>query len=170
MIEKLKVLRERLKKLGQRPSMQFPSASPVVIEAIELVERYGAMCEAMYLMMAADGRVLNVEREVLRGALDVLSEGAVRTAHMEAMLDASARASAVQGTERRIEEVIGALQGEPVRAELVVLLCAAVALADGTVDPKEERLFQRFADGLGLGEQRALALLGQLEEQIPPTK
>ncbi len=165
-LEQLESLRERLKTLGQRPSMQFPSASPEVVEAIELVERYGPMCEAMYLIMAADGKVLNVEREVLRGALDVLSEGNVRTAHMEAMLDAASRASASQGTERRLEAVVEALRDDPIKAELTALLCAAVAVADGKVPDVEERLFERLAEGLGLGQQRADELLADLEQQM----
>ncbi len=165
-LEQLEALRERLKALGQRPSMQFPRATPEVIEAMELVERYGPMCEAMYLIMAADGKVLNVEREVLRGALDVLSEGSVRTAHMEAMLDAASRASASQGTDRRLEAVVESLRDEPIKAELTALLCAVVALADGRVHEDEERLFERLAAGLGLGQQRAEELLAQLEDQI----
>ena len=62
-----------------------------LIEAMDILEQYGALCEALYLMMAADRRVLNVEREVMRGALDIVSDGRVRTAHMEAMIDAAAR-------------------------------------------------------------------------------
>jgi uncharacterized tellurite resistance protein B-like protein len=166
----LEKLRERLKVLGQRPSMQFPSATAATVEAIDTLERYGPMCEAMYLMMAADGRVLNVEREVLRGALDVLSEGEVRTAHMEAMLEAAARASALHGAERRFEAVIVALQDEPVKAELVGVLCAAIAVADELVTPQEQALFQRLSARLGLGEQRVEELLEQLSQDAALTR
>lgn len=162
-VETLEALREKLKTLGQRPSMQFPSASLKVVEAIAAVERYGIMCEAMYLMMAADGRVLNVEREVLRGALEILSEDQVRTSHMESMLDAASRASAIHGTERRIQAVVDTLSQEPrVKAELVVVLCAAVAVADGQLTPEEAALFERFRDGLGISQNRADQLIGQL--------
>ncbi|HEX2735819.1 MAG TPA: TerB family tellurite resistance protein [Polyangiaceae bacterium] len=162
MVAELEKLRERLRALGQRPSLSFPNASPAAVEAIALLERYGPMCEAMYLMMAADGRVLNSERAVLRGALEILSDGEVRTAHMEAMLDAAARASASQGPTRRLEAVIVALQGEPVKAELVLVLSAAVALADDLVTPAERHLFERLSEGLGVGEERVAQLLTQL--------
>lgn len=165
-LKRLEVLRGRLEALGQRPSMQFPSASPAVVEAMGVVEKYGPMCEAMYLIMAADGRVLNVEREVLRGALEVLGEGEVRTAHMEAMLDAAARASAHQGTEQRLAAVIESLAGDPIKAELTALLCAAVALADGELPPEEEKMYERLAAGFGLAEQRADELLAELEHQM----
>jgi ABC-type protease/lipase transport system fused ATPase/permease subunit len=85
------------------------TTSKELIDALRLVEQWGPFCEAMYLMMAADRRVLNVEREVLRGALAVLSGETVRTRHMEAMLDAAMRKVATEGTERRLAKVIEAL-------------------------------------------------------------
>lgn len=168
-INKLEGLRDRLERLGQRPSMQFPSASPAVIEALGVLETFGPMCEAMYLMMAADGKVLNVEREVARGALEIVGEGRVRSAHMEAMLDAAARASAQQGVDARLASVLSALQGDPVMAELVTVLCAAIAVADREVKAEEQALFVRIADGLGIGEARLGELIAQFEEKAADT-
>lgn len=149
--------------------MRFPAASLEVMEAITSVERYGIFCEAMYLMMAADGKVLNVEREVLRGALEILSENQVRTAHMEAMLEAASRASATQGPERRLGAVVEALQHEPrVKAELVVVLCAAVAVADGAVTEEERALFEHLQNALSIADERAEQLLGQLLRDSRP--
>src|SRR3954467_13631915 len=116
----LEPLRDQLRARGQRPSMVVPAGPQTtqeLIDAMRLVEEWGPFCEAMYLMMAADRRVLNVEREVLRGALAVLSGETVRTRHMEAMLDAAARKVGAEGTERRIEKVIEALRDHPARAE-----------------------------------------------------
>lgn len=159
---KLESLRDQLKARGRRPSMVFPSASPQVIEAVELLEEYGPMCEALYLMMAADRRVLNVEREVARGALDVLSDGRLRTVHMEAMLDSSARRVAERGEDRCLADVIESLRSDPVRAETTVLLAAAVAAADNEITPEEHALLDRLARGLDLGEARANELLEEL--------
>lgn len=161
-VEKLTALRDRLKQLGTRNSMRFPSASLDIVEVMTTLENYGPMCEAMYLMMAADGRVLNVEREVLRGALEIVAKGQVRTAHMEAMLDAAARASAREGTERRLESVIESLRDDPVKSEMAVVLCAAVAAADDKVTEDEHSLFERLASGLGITEQAANRLLNDL--------
>lgn len=161
-IDKLEALRGRLKQLGERPSMRFPTASPDIVEVMTMLERWGPMCEAMYLMMASDGKVLNVEREVLRGALDVISEGQIRTAHMEAMLDAAARSVAAEGVEERVTAIIQALGNEPVKAELAVVLCAAVATADGKITDEEKQLYDDFAEGLQIGEERANELLAEL--------
>jgi hypothetical protein len=161
-VEKLEGLRDRLQQLGTRNSMRFPSASLDLIEIMTTLEKYGPMCEAMYLMMASDGKVLNVERAVLRGALEVIGKGQVRTAHMEAMLDAAAKASANQGTEKRLEAVIEALAGDPVKSEMTVVLCAAVAVADDKVTEEEHRLLERLASGLGITVQAADRLLSDL--------
>src|SRR5690606_3166309 len=130
--ERLEELRRRLQASGRRPSMLFATTSPAVLEAIQLVEEFGPMCEALYLVMVADGRLLNVEREVLRGALDVLSAGRIRTAHMESMLDNAARRIAEHGAEALLNNVIGALEEDPARAEATVVLAIAVAAADGS--------------------------------------
>ncbi len=162
----LEELRDKLQRRGQRPSMIMPSANPNIVEAIQIVEEYGHICEAMYLVMAADRRVFNVEREVLRGALDVLSNGRVRTAHMEAMLDASARRAATEGEEKRLKKVVEALRDDPVRAETTVLLAAAVAAADGHIAPEEQAMFSALAKGLEIDEDRANELLAQLTSKL----
>jgi tellurite resistance protein len=166
--ERLLALRDELQTRGQRPSMVFPSAEPQVVEAVHIVEEYGALCEAMFLMMAADRRVLNIERQVLRGALDVLSDGRVRTAHMEAMLDAAAKKLAEQGVERRRQRVIDTLRDDPVRAEVTLVLAAAVALADGKIVPEEHELFAALAKGLELEQSRADAILAELMGGLTP--
>jgi len=133
-----------------------------VAEAMAVVQEYGDMCEAMYLMMAADHRVRNVEREVMRGALAILSEERVRSAHMEAMVDASARRVARHGEEACLNRVIESLRCDPVRAEVTVVLAAAVAVADEMVTPEEHALLHRLVVGLELGEERARAILDEL--------
>jgi tellurite resistance protein len=162
---KLEALRDQLRSRGQRPSMLIPTASANLIEAMEIVEEFGALCEAMYLMMLADRKVLNVEREVLRGALDVLSSGRVRTAHMEAMIDAAARRVAEEGEERRMQRVVDVLSEDPVRAETAVVLAAAVAAADGRITKEETAVLDALARGLGLGPERANRILEELTTQ-----
>jgi tellurite resistance protein len=160
--QKLEELRDRLQQSGKRPSMILPVSAPNVIEALHVVEEYGLMCEALYLVMAADRRVLNVEREVMRGALDVLSDGRVRTAHMESMIDAAARRIADQGEAERLNRVIDSLQDDRVRAEATVVLAAAIAAADGVITPEEQAMLDRLADGLGVSQIKADQLLDSI--------
>jgi tellurite resistance protein len=145
--------------------MVLPSAAPNVVEAVEIVEEYGDLCEVMYLVMIADRRVLNVEREVLRGALDILSNGRVRTAHMDAMLDASARHIGKLGEEKCLARLIEVLRTDPVKAETTVVLAAVVAVADGDLTPEEEELLQKLATGLEIDEVHATQILEELSSR-----
>jgi tellurite resistance protein len=165
---KLEPLRDRLRARGQRASivMKIDSTSTELIDALRLVEQWGAFVEAMYLMMAADRRVLNVEREVLRGALAILSNEAVRTRHMEAMLDAATRRVAAEGAEARLAAVMESLKEDPARAETAVLVAAAIAAADDRVVPEEHALLARMCEGLGVDEARAHEILMGLEQQL----
>ena len=158
---KLDPLREALRERGARPSMVInmkagwcasAQNATELVDALRLVEEWGAFVEAMYLMMAADRRVKNVEREVLRGALLLLSDDRVRTRHMEAMLDAAMRKVMAEGPEKRLAAVIEALQGNPARAESAVVVAAAIAAADQRVVPEEHALLAELARGLGVDE------------------
>ncbi len=74
---------------------------------------YGPICEAMYLMMSADGKITNDEREVLKGALRNLSGDTVRSVHIEAMLEQAAENVAEQGRDARLKDVIAHLHEDP---------------------------------------------------------
>jgi tellurite resistance protein len=155
------------RRLNTMPSFKYIDASHAVLaETMAVVEEYGPLCEVMYLMMAADHRVVQAEREVLRGALDLISEGKVRTAHMEAMLDAASRQLAAEGVDVRLAKVVRKLKRDPARAELSVALAAAVALADEKIVPEEQDLFMRLIRALGISEERANEILQQVEQSI----
>jgi DnaJ-domain-containing protein 1 len=162
--DKLDPLREALRERGARPSIVVPSMANTqeLVDALRLVEEWGAFVEAIYLMMAADRRVMNVEREVLRGALLLLSEDRVRTRHMEAMLDAAMRKVMSEGPEKRLATVIEVLKGNPTRAEMTLVVAAAVAAADLRVVPEEHALLTELARGFGIDEARAEALLDEM--------
>jgi tellurite resistance protein len=142
--------------------MVFPSTAPNVLEAVALVEEYGAVCEAMFLVMAVERRMLNVQRQLLRGALDVISGGRVRTAHMEAMLDAASKRLAADGLEKRILRVVESLIDDPARAETTVVLATAVAAADGKVTEEEQALLDRLTRDLGVDSSRLTDVLREL--------
>jgi len=166
--ERLEHLRDSLRQRGQRPSIVItgPRTSAELLEAMSIVEEYGPICEAMYLMMSADSRVVNSEREVLRGALDVLSGGRVRTIHMEAMLDAAARRLGTEGRDARLAKVIDQLEGDTARAEAVVVLAAAVAAADSKIVPEESAVLDAMFKGLGIDAKRANELIESLDADI----
>jgi tellurite resistance protein len=170
--DKLEPLREALRQRGARTSIVLPNVSNAaeLVDALRLVEEWGAFVEAMYLMMVADKRLKNVEREVLRGALLLLSNERVRTRHMEAMLDAAMRKVMVEGPEKRLAAVIEALQGDSAKAESAVVVAAAIAAADLKTVPEEQALFAELVRGLGIDEARAEKLLGEMADEAKGKK
>ncbi len=127
---------------------------------------YGPLCEAMYLMMSADGKIEGPEREVLKGALRNLSGDGIRSVEIDALLDAAGKNVADEGREARMQEVVKALQSDPARAEVAFVLAAAIAFADNAIADEENELLNQFAEGLGIDEARANELLDDVESDL----
>jgi tellurite resistance protein len=161
-------LRDQLRARGQRPSVAAtdPNMSPEDVELLNLVAEYGPVCEAMYLMMSADGTVGAEEREVLKGALRNLSGDTIRTAHMERMLDTAGKNVKEQGRTARLDEVVNALKEDRARAEVAFVLAAAIAFADNAIADEENETLNSFAEGLGIDEARANQLLDEVEADL----
>ncbi len=164
----LQRLRDQLRKRGQRPSVALPGPplSGDAAQAMLAVAEYGPLCEAMYLMMAADGRVTNDERDVLKGALRNLSDDQLRGDQIEALLEAAAKQVAERGREERMKEVILALHEDPARAEVAFVLAAAIAFADNAIADQENETLNDLAEGLGIDESKATQLLDSVEADL----
>ncbi len=163
----LQRLRDQLRERGQRPSIAVGGGvSAEVAEGLAISAEYGALTEAMYLMMSADGHVTDDEREVLRGALRALSTETIRGVHIEALLDAAAKQVAAQGREARLADVIAQLGTDPARAEVAFVLAAAIAFADNAIADQENETLNALAEGLGIDETKATALLDGVEADL----
>ena len=143
-----------------------PSLSPEAVELQAIMAEYGPLCDAMYLMMSADGAVGDEEREVLKGALRNLSGDAIRTAHMDAMLEAAGKRVADEGREAVMSDVVGQLHEDKARAEVAFVLSAAIAFADNAIADEENETLNAFAEGLGIDEARANQLLDEVEADL----
>jgi uncharacterized tellurite resistance protein B-like protein len=166
-------LRDQLQTRGQRPSVAFGDISKMTPDAAELLTvtaEFGPICEAMYLMMSADGSIGDVERDVLRGAIRNLSQDAVRTVHIDAMLEQSSKAVAEQGRDARLREVIASLQDDPARGEVAFVLAAAIAFADNAIADEENETLNLLAEGLGIDDSRANELLDSVEKDLSDRK
>ena len=160
-------LRDQLSARGQRPSMAGPpNMSPEAAELMAIIAEYGPLCEAMYLMMSADGKISNDERDVLKGALRNLSGDTVRSVHIEAMLDEASKNVAEQGRDARLNSVVEQLHEDPARAEVAFVLAAAIAFADNAIADEENETLNAFAEGLGIDESRANELLDSVEADL----
>jgi len=162
-------LRDQLRTRGQRPSVALGDLANMTPDAAELVAvsaEFGPICEAMYLMMSADGKISDDEREVLRGALRNLSEDSVRTAHIDAMLEDAAKKVAAEGRDARMREVVAQLHDDPARSEVAFVLAAAIAFADNAIADEENDALNLFAEGLGIDDSRANELLDSVEADL----
>src|SRR5271157_1337030 len=97
-------LRDQLRMRGQRPSVAIGDAplTPDEAELATMAAEYGPICEAMYLMMSADGKISDEEREVLKGALRNLSGDTIRSVHIEALLERATKNADAEGREARL--------------------------------------------------------------------
>jgi tellurite resistance protein len=162
-------LRDQLRARGQRPSIALTDGGNISPEAAELLgvaAEYGPICEGMYLMMSADGKITHDEREVLKGALRNLSSDTIRSVHIEALLDQAAKHVAEQGRDARLREVIAHLHEDPARAEVAFVLAAAVAFADNAIADEENETLNALAEGLGIDDSRANELLDSVEADL----
>lgn len=155
-------LRDRMLERGARPSLLGVeiSAAPMAGEAAQVDAQLGPICEAMFLMMTADGRIDDVERDLVRGALREL-DPRIRTRHVDAMMDESARRLEREGRAARLTAVAAALDEDPVRGEIAFVLAAAVASVDGQIDASESCLLDELARALGIDEATAAELLDE---------
>ena len=144
--------------------------NPETVEMLNIVAEYGPLCEAMYLMMSADGKVGNEEREVLKGALRNLSGDTIRSSHIESMLDDAGKRVVDEGREKRMKEVVASLQEDKARAEVAFVLAAAIAFADNAIADEENETLNTLAEGLGIDEARANELLDDVEKDLGSQK
>ncbi len=142
-----------------------PGATPDEAETAMLKAEYGPLCEAMYLMMTADGEISTEEREVLKGALRNLSGDSLRSALIEAMLE-DAAGKADEGRDKRLGEVVEMLSHDEARAEVAFVLAAAIAFADNAIADEENETLNALAEGLGIDEDRANELLDAVEKDL----
>jgi uncharacterized tellurite resistance protein B-like protein len=157
-------LRDQLLATGRRASVAADSVEGM--EAARLSEEYAPLCEAMYLMMSADGDVSADEREVLRGALRNLSADVLRTSDIDALLDGARARVEGEGRDARLTAVASELSEDRARAEVTFVLAAAIAFADNAIAHGENETLDALADLLGIDEARAESLFDDVERDL----
>jgi tellurite resistance protein len=160
-------LRDQLRAAGQKASVDVRvGEAPSAEDEALLVAEYGPFCEAMYLMMSADGEVAIEEREVLSGALRNLSGGTLDGDLIAKMLERATAAAETDGRDVRLEKVVADLAKDNARAEVAFVLAAAIAFADNAIADEENETLDQLADGLGIDEARADVLLDAVEKDL----
>lgn len=164
-------MRDTLLQTGRRPSAVVSNAyetlaregllSPEEAGALNRVEPLG---ECMFLMMSADGRVTDHERDAVRGAIRGLTDDLLRSGTIQVMLESFERRLKEHGRDQRLHEIAEELSDDPAEAEAAFALAAAVALADDEVADAENEFINQLAEWFGISESRSTEILDQLEE------
>ena len=135
--------------------------SPEEAHALNRVDPLG---EAMFLMMSADGKVADEERDAVRGAIRGLTDNLLRSGTINVMLENYAKRLAEQGRDARLQEIASDIAEETSEAEGAFALAAAIALADDEVTEEENEFINQLAEWFGIAPGRASEILDQLEE------
>jgi tellurite resistance protein len=164
-------LRDALLQSGRRPSTVMSSAYEVLTRQGMLTPQESAaltrvdpMAETMFLMMAADGKVADAERDAVRGAIRGLTDNLLRSGTIKVMLEVYEQRLKEQGRESRLQEIAETLAEDQHEAEGAFSLAAAVALADDEIHDEENSLINQLAHWFGISKERADSILDQLEE------
>jgi len=160
-------LRDQLRAAGQKASVAVrEGTAPSEADAELLMTEFAPLCEAMYLMMSADGEISTEEREVLSGAMRNLSNAALDGDLIEKMLEQATARGEAEGRKARMAAVIDSLAKDKARAEVAFVLAAAIAFADNAIADEENDTLDSFAEGLGIDESRADELLDAVEKDL----
>jgi tellurite resistance protein len=164
-------LRDALLQSGRRPSAVMSSAYETLTregllspEEASALNRVDPLAEAMFLMMSADGKVADEERDAVRGAIRGLTDDLLRSGTINVMLENYAKRLAEQGRDARLEEIASEIAEETSEAEGAFALSAAVALADDEITQEENTFINQLAEWFGISPDRASEILDQLEE------
>ncbi len=164
-------LSEALLQSGRRPSVVLSSAYETLTregmlspEESAALTRVDPLAETMFLMMSADGKIADEERDAVRGAIRGLTDNLLRSGTINVMLENYEQRLAEQGRDARLHEIAEEISEEPSEAEGAFALAAAVALADDEIAEEENEFINQLADWFGIAEDRATEILDQLEE------
>jgi tellurite resistance protein len=163
-------LRDALLLSGRRPSLVESSAYETLARMDLLnpqeraaVTRVDPLAEVMFLMMSADGRITEEERDVMRGAVRGLTNDVLHAGTINVMIETYAKRLAAEGRDNRLWCISEELADTPAEAEAAFTLAAAVALADRSLADEEEALIHQLTQWFRLTPERAQQLLDQLD-------
>ena len=164
-------LRDALLQSGRRPSMVTSSAYETLTregllspDEVGALNRVDPLAETMFLMMSADGKVTDAERDAVRGAIRGLTGDGLRSGTIKVMLENYEQRLKQEGREERLRQIAETIAEEPTEAESAFALAAAVALADDEVADEENALINQLAEWFGISPERSAQILDQLEE------
>ena len=164
-------LRDELLQRGGRKSLAPELGESVLArgsaaEVQAIMQRVAPLCEVLYLLMVADGESDADEQDLLRGAIRALTDGALRTSAIDALLRRFEGALLAHGREQRLAQVAAQLTADREDAEAAFMLAAVMTIADRSSSLVERAMLAELRELLGISPQRAQLLLGAARESL----
>ena len=164
-------LRDALLQSGRRPSTILSPAYETLTrqnlltpQEMTALSRVDPMAETMFLMMAADGKIAEAERDAVRGAIRGMTDNLLRSGTINVMLENYEKRLKEQGRDARLQEIAEEIADDSHETEGAFSLAAAVALADDEVADEENAFINQLAEWFNITPERAHQILDQLEE------
>ncbi len=160
-------IRDHLLAVGQeKPSTAAKSGDMThPLEGDDEAKRlFDAVTEAMFLMIASDEKIEDVERNAFRGGLRELTANEMPDGLIEQFLQRFEGSLKSEGLQPRLAAVCKVLKDSEEAAEAAFVLMAALAFADDEIADEENALLNSLAGQLNISETRAGELLDQLEQ------
>ena len=164
-------LRDALLQSGRRPSTILSPAYETLTrqsllspQEMTALSRVDPLAETMFLMMAADGKIAEAERDAVRGAIRGMTDNLLRSGTIKVMLENYEKRLKEQGRDARLQEIAEEIADDSHETEGAFSLAAAVALADDEVADEENAFINQLAEWFHITPERAHQILDQLEE------
>ena len=124
-----------------------------------ILHRVAPMAEVLFLIMSASG-VNSVEEHVaLRGAVRTMTDSALASPTIDAMLARFSESLMDEGFEGRFATVAAQLAADRADSEVAIELAAAMITVDGAVDPRERDALEELALQTGNDPDAIVSLL-----------
>lgn len=159
----VKRLRDALVESGQysRPSVSDSAGAGRESDNF-LLERFYPFAETLYFMMMVDDLADPLELDAIRGAMRILTNGALVDSLLDDIFSRCHRRAAERGVDACLQETGATLASDRLDRETAFTLAAAVALADHELLDAETRLMLSIAEWFGISDKRARALLDKI--------
>ena len=162
-------LRDALLESGARKGSVTSSAhrtlfsrSMLTKEENTAIERVTASAESMFLVIAADQQVTDTEFMALRGAIRGLTSDVLSDDIVHLMMEKYARQLLDEGLEQRLQAIAATL--DPIEAQNVFSLAAAVALADDELVAAENLVIEKMRLAYNLTDAQVSSIVGELKQ------
>ena len=123
-----------------------------------------ALVEMMFLAASADGEFSDVERRHFLHSIESLTDGRLKGAPLEALLDRAKNDLAASGREARLQAVKERLPDHGAR-KVALSLAIEVTAADGIIRTSERELILETAEALEIPPDEAADLVKRLSPQ-----